>query len=180
MGKRQVARIGNPILRRIAEPLPEAAIGSPELEELIEDMIVVMREEDGVGLAAPQVSESVRLVVIEVPAMDGEPEVPLTVLVNPVVTPLGEGRDVGWEGCLSVPDLRGQVPRWERVRLQARDRSGAPVDLEAEGFFARVIQHECDHLDGIVYLDRMEDMSTLCFLPEFEEFVLGDEEVPCA
>jgi peptide deformylase len=180
MANRQVARIGNPVLRRVARPLPASAPGSPELEELIEDMIAAMREEEGVGLAAPQVSESVRLVVIEVPALDGDPEVPLTVLINPVVTPLGEERAMGWEGCLSVPDLRGKVPRWQRVRLQALDRSGRPVDVEASGFFARVIQHECDHLDGIIYLDRMEDMSTLCFLPEFEAFVVGDEEVPCA
>jgi peptide deformylase len=102
--------------------------------------------------------------------------VPLTVLVNPVVTPLGEQKEHAWEGCLSIPDLRGVVPRWNLLRLEALDRHGQPYTVEAEGFFARVIQHECDHLDGGVYLDRMEGLRTLSFLREFERFVAPGED----
>jgi peptide deformylase len=114
-----------------------------------------------------------RLAVIQVPASDerAREEVPLTVLVNPTVTPLGEETDDGWEGCLSIPELRGVTPRFTRLRLDAHDRHGKAYSLEARGFFARVIQHECDHLDGRVYLDRMKDMRTLSFLSEWERYV---------
>ena len=116
-----------------------------------------MHEYDGVGLAAPQVHVDLRLAVIEVPESDerAQDAVPFTVLVNPVVHPLSEAKLVGYEGCLSIPDLRGLVPRYEQVHLEALDRHGRPWVLDASGFFARVIQHECDHLDGRVYLDRM-------------------------
>ena len=126
-------------------------------------------------MAAPQVHVGLRVAVIEVPPSDerAREAVPLSVLVNPVVTPLGEEKAPGWEGCLSIPDLRGLVPRWRRVRLEALDRAGKPYAVEAEDFFARVIQHECDHLDGAVYLDRMEGMRTLSFLQEFERFTAG-------
>jgi peptide deformylase len=119
-----------------------------------------------------------RLAVIEVPASDerSHAAVPLTVLVNPVVTPLGDERVSGWEGCLSVPGLRGVVPRFNRARLEALDRDGRPYAAEASGFFARVIQHECDHLDGKVYLDRMADMRTLSFLRELHRHVPDAEE----
>jgi peptide deformylase len=138
-------------------------------------MVETMHEYDGVGLAAPQVHVGLRLAVIEVPARDeraGE-AVPLTVLVNPRLTPLGEERLVGYEGCLSVPDLRGAVPRLARLRLDALDREGRPYTTEASGFHARVIQHECDHLDGRVYLDRMPDLRSLSFIAEFERHVLA-------
>ena len=175
----KVARIGNPILRRRAGEVPRAAIGSPELERLIEDMTETMVEYDGVGLAAPQVHEPLRLAVLQVPADDEQEEIPLMVLINPVVTPLPSEKVSGWEGCLSVPDLRGMVTRPDRVRLQALDREGKPIELEASGFYARVIQHECDHLDGVIYIDRMDDLSTLSFLPEFERYVVTDGDVEC-
>ena len=168
----KVARIGHPVVRSPARPLTDAEIASPDLQRLIDDMVDTMHEYDGVGLAAPQVHVGLRLAVLEVPASDvrAEDAVPLMVLVNPVVTPLPGEKVVGWEGCLSIPDLRGQVPRFSRLRLDARDRAGKPFRVEASGFYARVIQHECDHLDGQVYLDRMSDMTSLSFLNEFRRF----------
>lgn len=164
----KVARIGHPVVRAAASPVPPGDVGSAGLQRLVDDMIVTMHEYEGVGLAAPQVHVPLRVAVIEVPASDerSDAAVPLTVLVNPVVTPLGEEHRTGWEGCLSIPGLRGAVPRFARVRLEALDREGRPYTAEASGFFARVIQHECDHLDGKVYLDRMEDMRSLSFLRE--------------
>jgi peptide deformylase len=125
-----------------------------------------------VGLAATQVHRDLRLAVIEVPEDDERAQggVPLLVLVNPVVMPLGDETEVGWEGCLSIPDLRGQVPRLTRLRLVARNREGNPYSLEASAFLARVIQHECDHLDGRVYLDRMDGMRSLSFQRELDRF----------
>jgi len=167
----KVARIGHPVVRAAAEPLTKRAFRDPSFQKLIDDMRETLYEYEGVGLAAPQVHEGLRLAVIEVPGSDerSAAEVPFMVLANPVVTPLGEEQETGWEGCLSVPDLRGLVPRHKRVRLEALDRQGKPYSLEAQDFFARVIQHECDHLDGRVYLDRMRDMRTLTFIKEFEQ-----------
>ena len=168
----KVARIGHPVVRTAAQPVPAAEIASPAFQRLVDDMVATMHEYEGVGLAAPQVHVSLRLAVIEVPASDERSieAVPLTVLVNPVVTPVGEERLTAWEGCLSVPGLRGMVPRFARARLEARDRDGRPYIADASGFFARVIQHECDHLDGRVYLDRMDDLRTLSFLRELHRF----------
>src|SRR5688500_14909167 len=172
----KVARIGHPVVRTVARDVPRSAITSPDVQRLIDDMIETMHEYDGVGVAAPQVHVSLRLAVIEVPQSDERSRdgVPLTVLVNPVVTPLEDETVGGWEGCLSAPDLRGTVPRYRRVRLFALDRRGTPYTVEAEDFCARVIQHECDHLNGSVYLDRMRDMRSLSFLGEFERFVVDD------
>jgi peptide deformylase len=152
---------------------------SPEIQRLLDDMAETMHEYDGVGLAAPQVHVGLRVAVIEVSTSDerSEQAVPLTFLINPEVTPLGQASALGREGCLSVPGLRGQVPRRAAVRLSALDRKGRPFTLEARGFFARVIQHECDHLDGRVYLDCMRDMRSLSFLDEFERFVLADPDL---
>jgi peptide deformylase len=168
----QVARIGHPVVRAAARPVAPEAVPSRDFQRLVDDMVETMPEYDGVGLAGPQVHVGLRVAVIEVPGSDDRVReaVPLTVLVNPVVTALGEETESAWEGCLSIPDLRGMVPRWRRLRLEALDRQGAAYTVEAEGFFARVIQHECDHLDGRVYLDRMEGMRTLAFLREFERF----------
>src|SRR5262245_25175711 len=168
----KVARIGHPVVRTPARPLTPGATRSAEIQRLIDDMEVTMHEYDGVGLAGPQVHVGLRLAVLEVPASDerAQDAVPFTVLVNPVVTPLGDEKVLGWEGCLSIPDLRGVVPRFARVRLEALDRDGQPYTVEASGFHARVIQHECDHLDGGVYLDRMTDIKTLSFLSEFGRF----------
>ena len=168
----KVARIGHPVVRAMARSVGEDELRSAEIQRLIDDMKETMHEYEGVGLAAPQIHAGLRLAVIEVPASDHRAEqgVPFTVLVNPVITPVGNEKLLGWEGCLSVPDLRGLVPRFARLRLTALDREGRPWAVEASGFFARVIQHECDHLDGNVYLDRMPDMRTLSFQREFETY----------
>jgi peptide deformylase len=171
----KVARIGHPVIRNAARTVETGSISSSGFQKLLDDMVETMREYDGVGLAAPQIHVPLRVAVIEIPAADerGKGGVPLTVLVNPTVTPLDSREIVGWEGCLSIPDLRGQVPRYQKVRLEALDRQGRPFAAEAADFFARVIQHECDHLDGSVYVDRMRDMKSLAFLSEFERFVLA-------
>jgi len=171
----KVARLGHPVLRRVAEPVSPEAIGAPAIQHLIDDMLATMEDQDGAGLAAPQVHVSSRVVVYGVRANPRYPEaeeVPLTVLVNPKVMPLRQEQEEDWEGCLSVPDLRGMVPRWTRVRVEAYGRDGRPLRFTAEGFHARVVQHECDHLDGKVYLDRMRSMETLSFLPEFQRYWL--------
>jgi peptide deformylase len=175
----KVARLGHPVLRRKAEPVPPSEIRSAEVQRLIGDMIETMREYNGAGLAANQVHALRRICVIEVldnPRYPEAPSVPLTVLVNPVVTPLTDEMEEGWEGCLSIPDMRGVVPRHTAVRLQAFDREGNPMDVVAKEFFARVIQHETDHLDGIVYVDRMRDLSTLTHLAEWNRHWLGVTE----
>jgi peptide deformylase len=174
----KVARIAHPVLRTPAEPVPQSAFKDPLFQKLVDDMRETMYEYEGVGLAAPQVHEGVRLAVIEVGADDERSvaEVPFMVLVNPRLTPLGEEMLRCYEGCLSIPDLRGAVPRFKKLRLEAQDRHGKPYTLEAEDFFARVIQHECDHLDGRVYLDRMEGMRTLTFIKEFEDHIHRHEE----
>jgi peptide deformylase len=174
----KVARIGHPVVRRPGREVSLEELRSPALQRLIDDMRQTMYEYDGGGLAAPQVHEGLRLAVLEVPSSDERTEggVPFTVIVNPVVTSLGPETVDGWEGCLSVPDLRGHVPRLARLRLEAIDREGQPYTLEAHGFHARVIQHECDHLDGRVYLDRMRDMRSLSFIKEFENHVARPHE----
>jgi peptide deformylase len=175
----KVARLGHPVLRQVARPIPEREIGTPETQRLIDDMIETMREYNGAGLAATQVHTLTQVAVIEVlrnPRYPEAPEIPLTVIVNPVVTPLTTEMEDGWEGCLSVPDMRGIVPRCTAVRLQAYDRDGQRIDLTAKDFFARVIQHETDHLNGMVYLDRMRDLSTLTHLAEWNKYWLGVQE----
>jgi peptide deformylase len=174
----KVARIAHPVLRSPAKPVSKAAFKDPLFQKLVDDMRETMYEYEGVGLAAPQVHEGLRLAVIEVAGDDerAHVEVPFMVLVNPVLTPLGDEKANGWEGCLSIPDLRGVVPRFKRVKLDALDRDGKPYSLEAQDFFARVLQHECDHLDGGVYLDRMQGMRSLTFIKEFEDHVQKDEE----
>lgn len=175
----KVARLGHPILREVADPVPPERIRSAEIQRCIDDMVETMREYDGAGLAAPQVHRLLQIAVIEV---DGNPRypdassIPLTVIINPVVTPLTEEMEDGWEGCLSVPDMRGIVPRHTAVRLQCHDRDGQRVDVVAKDFFARVIQHETDHLRGIVYLDRMRGLSTLTHIAEWKRHWLGVKE----
>ena len=169
----KVARIGNPVVRARAKNIDPAVIKSRDFQRFIDDMVETMHEYDGVGVAAPQVHVSLRVAVLEVPGGDGRggrKGVPLTVLINPTVTPLSKKALLDVEGCLSVPDLRGLVPRFEKVRLDALGRDGKPYSVVATGFHARVIQHECDHLDGDVYLDRMLDMKTLGFLDEMQRF----------
>jgi peptide deformylase len=171
----KVARLGHPVLRRVTAPLSPQQLESSEIQKFIDDMVETMKEYDGVGLAADQVHESKQIAVLEVadnPRYPEKPKVPLTVLVNPEITPLTEETEDDWEGCLSVPDLRGKVPRYKSIRVQALDRTGKELDFVAHGFHARVIQHEWDHLNGKVYLDRMRDLSTLAFLTEFARYWL--------
>lgn len=169
----KVPRLGHPVLRMVARPVPVEAIATPEIQRLIDDMIETMHDYSGVGIAAPQVHESRRIIVLESaanPRYPEKPPVPLAVYVNPVLTVLGDETEDDWEGCLSVPDLRGVVPRAKRVRVEAYDRQGRPVAFEATGWHARILQHECDHIDGKVFLDRMRDLSTLTHLAEFGRF----------
>jgi peptide deformylase len=176
MAIRKVARLGHPVLRQVAQPVDRARLRTPEVQRLIDDMIETMREYDGAGLAATQVHELQQIAVIEVQANPRYPDaapIPLMVLVNPVVTPLTEEMDEDWEGCLSVPDLRGRVPRYTAVRLECWDRDGERIDVVAKDFFARVVQHETDHLNGVVFLDRMRDLSTLSYIAEWQKHWLG-------
>jgi peptide deformylase len=169
----KVARLGHPVLRKVTETVSQRELQSPAWQKFIDDMIETMKEYDGVGLAADQVHESKQIAVLEVadnPRYPEKPRVPLTVLVNPTITPLSEEMEEDWEGCLSIPDLRGMVPRYKSVRVQALDRQGKEIDFVANEFHARVIQHEFDHLNGKVYLDRMRDFSTLAFLQEFARY----------
>jgi peptide deformylase len=175
----KVARLGHPVLREKARPVAVEDIGSAGVQRFIDDMIETMREYDGAGLAANQVHMPVQIAVIEVESNPRYPEavaIPLTVVINPVVTPLTEQMEDGWEGCLSVPDMRGMVPRHTAVRLECHDREGNRVTLDAKDFFARVIQHETDHLDGIVYVDRMRDLRTLSHIAEWNRHWLGVRE----
>ena len=175
----KVARLGHPVLRRVTAPLSQVDLQSAALQQLIDDMVETMKEYDGVGLAADQVHESKQLAVLEVadnPRYPSKPNVPLTVLVNPSVTPLSDEIEDDWEGCLSIPELRGKVPRYRRIRVTGWDRHGRELDFIAEDFHARVIQHEFDHLHGKVYLDRMRDLSTLTFLHEFSRYWLRPDE----
>jgi peptide deformylase len=171
----KVARLGHPVLRKVADPLSVSEIQSAPIQKFIDDMIETMKEYNGVGLAADQVHESKQIAVLEVadnPRYPEKPPVPLTVLINPQITPLSEETEDDWEGCLSIPDLRGKVPRFKSLHVQALDRQGHELSFTAQGFHARVIQHEWDHLNGKVYLDRMRDLSSLAFLAEFARFGL--------
>jgi peptide deformylase len=162
-----VAKMGNPVLRQVAKAVDPAEITSQAFQQFIDDMVDTMHEEEGIGLAAPQVSRSQQLVVMECP---GENGFPLTVLINPTIVYYGPHQAEMWEGCLSVDGLRGKVTRPSMVRVKALDRTGAPVEFDASGLFAVCIQHEMDHLIGKVFLDRMTDLSTLTQLEEFDKY----------
>jgi peptide deformylase len=157
---RDVLRMGDPRLLRVSRPVE--AFGTPELAALIADMRDTMRHLSGAGIAAPQIGVDLRVVIFgggPSPRYPDASAVPDTVLINPILTPLGEDEEGGWEGCLSVPGLRGWVPRWSQLRYTGFDECGAPIDRLASGFHARVVQHECDHLDGILYPMRVRDFS---------------------
>jgi len=172
----RIIRLGHPVLRATAESVPEELLGSGRLHELGRDLVRTMIEEQGVGLAAPQVAEGLRLFAYWVPATDEQPEISPAVLVNPDIRPIGDELEEGWEGCLSIPGLRGLVPRHRRVKVKARNLEGEFVSLTADGFHARVLQHENDHLDGIVFLDRMISPASLAFEQEWEEYVLASDD----
>ena len=164
MAVREILKMGDPRLLRLAQPV--RALGTPELRTLIADMFDTMKAANGAGLAAPQIGVDLQLVVFgfDHNARDPEaPPVPATVLINPLIEPLGDEQVDGWEGCLSVPGLRGIVPRHARIRYRGVDERGQPIEREAEGFHARVVQHECDHLLGRLYPTRMTDLTRLGF-----------------
>ena len=164
----KVARMGHPVLRQRTQPLDPAEIGTPRIQRLIDDMFETMRDSRGIGLAGPQVHESVRLFVAGVDDPDGG--MAPVVVINPAVTPIGSEVEEDWEGCLSIPDIRGRVPRAARVRLRALDRRGRPLALTADGFPARVLQHETDHLDGVLFFDRMRSFESVTFLDEYSRY----------
>ncbi len=181
----KVSRLGHPVLRAKAHDLDPKSITSAGVQRLIDDMFDTMREYTGVGLAAPQVHEGVRIFVAglhpgPIGAEIGEDDdMPMMALVNPEVTLVGKPTAMGWEGCLSIPEIRGRVPRATAVRVKAWDRTGAPISFTAKGFPARVIQHENDHLDGILFLDRMESFESLSYLEEYDRYWArheGDDE----
>jgi peptide deformylase len=162
---REVLRMGDP--RLLEKSRPVETLGTPELRALIADMRDTMAHLNGAGLAAPQIGVPLRVVIFGVtrnPRYPDAEEVPDTVLVNPVITPLGDEMEEAWEGCLSVPGMRGVVPRFARVRYRGFDEAGNPIDRTVDGFHARVVQHECDHLDGILYPMRIRDMSKFGFV----------------
>lgn len=166
----KVAQIGHPILRQKALPVPLEQLRTPGFQAFIDSMIETMRDAAGAGLAATQVHEPVQVCVMEVndnPRYPYKPNIPLTVLVNPVLTPLSETKFENYEGCLSVPDMRGMVRRYVELRVQAVDRLGEPIDRVVRGITAGTFQHECDHLEGILFIDRVEDPRTLCTWKEF-------------
>lgn len=172
----KVSRLGHPVLRTKAQPIDPKRISDPNVQRLIDDMFETMHEYSGIGLAAPQVHEGLRLFVAGARARtfgalidDGE-EMPLMALINPELTLVGASDQLGWEGCLSIPDVRGRVPRAPEVRVKAYDRSGRQIAFTAKGFPARVIQHEFDHLDGVLFFDRMASFESLTFLEEYERY----------
>ena len=167
MAVREVLRMGHPVLRERAKPVEK--LGTPELLALVADMKDTMAAKNGAGLAAPQIGVGQRVVIFGVtqnPRYPDAEEVPFTVLVNPKIVLLTREVEEGWEGCLSVPGMRGVVPRYTKLRYSGFDEHGNPIEREAEGFHARVVQHECDHLDGILYPQRMTDLSRFGFIEE--------------
>lgn len=169
----KIARMGHPVLRQVAAVVADPT--APAVKRLVADMIETLEDVGGAGLAAPQVHVSERVVIFTVPAertTDRSLDIPqgLVAIVNPVITPLGAEQELGWEGCLSVPGLRGAVPRYARIRYRGVTPEGAPIDRVVEGFHARVVQHECDHLDGILYPQRMTDHRLLAFDEEWQRY----------
>ena len=162
---REVLRMGDPRLLEVAKPVE--AFGTPDLLALITDMRDTMAHLDGAGLAAPQIGVGLRVVIFGVhsnPRYPDAEEVPDTVLVNPILTPIGSDEEEGWEGCLSVPGMRGVVPRYRHLRYRGFDAYGAEIDRTVTGFHARVVQHECDHLDGILYPMRIRNLANFGFI----------------
>lgn len=171
MAIRKIATIGHPVLRRQARALGAEEIGTEKIQTLIDDLIETMRDANGAGLAATQIYEELRICAIEVrnnPRYPYKPPIPLTVLINPVLTPLSEETFLNFEGCLSVPNLRGRVTRFAELRVDALDRHAQPVSFVAKGISAGTFQHECDHLDGLLFLDRVTDSKTLTTWENFE------------
>jgi peptide deformylase len=173
----KVARMGHPALRTKAVPIPPGEIKHPRVQQLIDDMFQTMSEYSGIGLAAPQVHESLRVFVAGIrptetlPAeISGDEDMPLVAIINPQLTVVGDAIDEGWEGCLSIPDIRGRVPRAHEIKVDAYDRHGRRMQFTARGLPARVIQHETDHLDGVLFFDRMRSFASLTFMEEYQRY----------
>jgi len=181
VARREIIRMGHPTLRRRAQPLSREDLGSEGILRLVDDMVETLHSAGGIGLAAPQVNESLRLAIVEVPggaSRYGEiPAMPLTVFVNPIIEVLGLETAGYWEGCLSIPGLRGFVERPQHVRIRALDLQGQPQAVELKGFLATVFQHEFDHLDGRLYIDRLKDSSLLVFEDMLARILEDDQAV---
>jgi peptide deformylase len=171
----KVARMGHPVLRERARPLDKSELKDLLLQKLIDDMVETMHEYHGVGLAAPQVHEGLRLFVA---LLDDDPDSKseATAIINPEIIPNASGKREGWEGCLSIPDIRGMVPRFTDVTMVALDRHGKKIERRLRDFPARVVQHETDHLDGVLFFDRMASMQSLTYLEEYSRYHAKDEE----
>ena len=171
----KVARMGHPVLRQRARPLDKSAFRDPLFQKLVDDMIDTMHEYHGVGLAGPQVHEGLRLFVA---LLDDEPgpDSDAVAVVNPEISAVGSATEEGWEGCLSIPDIRGMVPRYTDITVRAVDRNGKPIELRLKNFAARVAQHETDHLDGVLFFDRMKSMESLTYLEEYSRYHAKDED----
>jgi len=173
----KIAKMGHPVLRQPAAEVDDPT--APEIKTLLSDMLETMVAAQGAGLAAPQIYVPKRVVIFVAPISNGdgteEQDDLLTTLINPAIEPLNDEIELGWEGCLSVPGLRGLVHRFNQIRYSGLDQTGAPIEREATGFHARVVQHECDHLDGILYPQRMDDMADLIFDSEYRHYVPVEE-----
>ena len=167
--------MGHPVLRERARPVDTSELKDPLFQKLIDDMVETMHEYHGVGLAAPQVHEGVRLFVA---VLDDDPdsESDATVIINPDIIPNASDKREGWEGCLSIPDIRGMVPRFTDITVLALDRHGKKIELKLKDFSARVAQHETDHLDGVLFFDRMTSMQSLTYLEEYSKYHTKDED----
>jgi peptide deformylase len=168
---RKIAQIGHPVLRQRAREVSAEELRGPEMQRFVDDLIETMRDANGAGLAAPQIHEPVRISAIEVgdnPRYPYKPKIPLTVLVNPVLEPLSDESFLNFEGCLSVPNLRGRVRRFAEIRVRAWDREGGPIDKVVRGISAGTFQHEVDHLDGRIFVDRVEDPTSFATWDNFE------------
>jgi peptide deformylase len=169
----KVSRMGHPVLRQKTRAVERSEIKDPRFQKLLDDMIDTMHEYHGVGLAAPQVHEGLRVFVA---MLDTDDDAEASVIINPIISPADDTIVEGWEGCLSIPEIRGRVPRAHKIVVKCHDRKGRIVELEADDFPARVIQHETDHLDGVLFLDRMKSLSSLTYLDEYSRFHAVDSD----
>ena len=173
MAVRPILHVGHPLLRERSREVTREELASPAVQQLIDDLIDTMRDANGAGIAAPQVGELLRITTIEVndnPRYPYKPRIPLTIVVNPIIEPLDDEQFDNLEGCLSVPNMRGLVPRWVNVRVRYLDRAGVEHDTVRRGLTAGTFQHECDHLDGLLFLDRVTDTSSLTTWDNYERF----------
>jgi peptide deformylase len=171
----KIARMGHPVLRKRARKVEAAEIKSPAFQKLVDDMIETMREYDGIGLAAPQVHEGLRLALIGIEEGRGQDRtIRVLPVVNPEIAPVGKDVEEDWEGCLSLPKLRGRVSRPAKIQVKALDRRGNKMEIDLEGYPARVAQHEIDHLDGVLFIDRMKSLETLTFTDEYSKYWTDD------